>query len=44
MKISFAQEFYEDENEHEEVLAGLIRRVRDAAATYVPQKEAWNRG
>jgi hypothetical protein len=40
VKISFSQEFYLEDHDHEEILAGLIKRVQDSAEVYVLRREA----
>lgn len=39
VKISFSQEFYLDDHEHEEVLAGLMKRVQNSLDAYGIKRE-----
>lgn len=40
VKISFSQEFYLEEHDHEEILAGLMKRVQLSIDAYGIKREA----
>ena len=40
VKVSFSQEFYLEDHDHEEVLAGLMKRVQIALERYGIKREA----